>query len=309
MVKSSQRPRSAGLIHRVLLPVRVVRAGVTLALPIVFVAGVVLAHGASVDSVRDTRPALTVGAGAQSVADLQSGAADHLATALAKGGSGISFTIVQRSTVRPKAGGAELLAPDPADPAKSVVVDEAPFGSLTELGTATAAGFYAELREGPAPGKEPDWTTAPAFQALTRDGVVYRNEGKGWYETDNPPGVGLDPASIALLPGVIGDAREMTDAGVDAKDPSVRNLSGTARLADIPGLIAADGKAFTELTDPVTYRLDPDGKLVGLHLVARNTNLKAYDLVVETDITLAYVAGDLPEPKPALKDSEPVVVP
>ena len=311
MARSQSDPRRRGHVQRLFLPIRVAGKVLTLLLPVALVGGLAFLRSVGIDALaaRDQRPALTVGASQAAIDDLRTSAADTLAAALAKDGSGISFSIVQRSMVRPKAGGRQLVAPDPVDPAKFVVVDESPFGSLTERGTATADRFYAELREGPAPGQDPDWTTAPSFQALARDGVIYRNDGEGWYKTDDPPGIGLDPKSMSLLPGVLRNATALSDAGVDPADGSLRDLTGAGRLVDIPGLIAADGKAFTDLTDRITYRLDPDGKLVALRIVARNTNLEAYNLVVETEIRLVYKAVDLPEPRPLLKDASPVVVP
>lgn len=300
-----------GIRRGLLLPIRLAGNAVTLAAPVLLAVGLAFVSGGGMDALaaRDSRPALVVAPAPGALDDLQASAANRLEAALAKGGSGITFSIVQRSTIHARPGGKELRIPDPADPSKTIVVSETPAGALIEHGFASHAGFYAEIREGPEPGKAPDWDARLMFQALDRDGAVYRNEGKGWYETDNPPGIGLDPASIALLPGVIRNATGLRDAGVNQDDPSQRDLTGTARVADIPGLVAADGVEFTQLTDAVTYGLDPDGNLTALHLVARNTNLTEYDLLVETDIGIAYEADDLAEPKPAIKDTKPEIVP
>jgi hypothetical protein len=66
-----------------------------LAEAIVLALGLVALIAASI-ALRGTthRSALTVGAGATSLTSLQASAADQLATALAKGGSGISFEVV-----------------------------------------------------------------------------------------------------------------------------------------------------------------------------------------------------------------------
>ena len=307
MATHSNRGMRRGLV----LPVRLARGAIVLAAPVVLVAGLAFVRGGGVDAIaaRDTRPALNVGASAQAVKDLQDGAADRLDAALAKGGSGLSFSIVQRSTVKARPGGKELRIPDPADPAKTIVVDETDAGALIEHGTATPAGFYAEIREGPAPGEEADSDARLMFQALERDDTVYRNEGKGWYETDTPPGIGLDPVTVELLGSLVRNAQAMADKGTDPADGSIRNLEGTGKVADIPGLVAADGEAFTELTDAITFGIDPDGQLAKLHLVARNTNLADYDLEVVTDISIAYAGSDLPGPKPAIKDDKAEVVP
>ena len=143
------------------------------------------------------RPAITVGAGAASLASLQASAADQVAAALAKGGTGISFEIVQRSTIKARPDGAKIPVPDPVDPHRTLgLADEYFLNALLERGFATADGFYSEMLAGPAPGKAPDWNGEIRLQALQRDGTVYRNEGEGWYEHDDTarhrarPGVG-----------------------------------------------------------------------------------------------------------------------
>ena len=257
------------------------------------------------------RPALTVGAGADALSSLQASAADQLATALAKGGTGISFSIVQRSTIKARPGGARIPVPDPVDPHKTLgLADEYFLNALLERGFATADGFYSEMLAGPVPGQDPDWKGEVRLQALERDGSVYRNDGDGWYATKSPPGIGLDPATARLLPSLVRNATGAADAGVDAENASLRNVTATGTVADIPGVVASDGAAFTRMTDPVTFSLDPDGRLVSLHLVALNTNMEDFDLVVETDITLRYaVDGALPDATPVLKSTNAAVQP
>jgi hypothetical protein len=256
------------------------------------------------------RGALTLGPGAATVGELQDAAATKLSAALAKGGSGISFEIVQRATVTAKPGGRPVPIPDPDDPEK--VLGYAPevfANALIERGTATADGFYSEIRTGPPPDAAPDWNGTIKMQALTLAGKTYRNEGDGWYPTTRPPGVGLDPVTVRLLPSLIRNATAAADAGVDPADPSVREITATGAVADMPGVIAADGAAFTKLRGPVTFGLDPDGRLTKLHLVALNTNLTEFDLVVVTDVALTYGAGELPKPEPAYSGPDRIVVP
>lgn len=281
---------------------------------VALVAGIAVLAGATTVAragLPTPRPAITVGAGAASLASLQAAAADQLAAALAKGGSGISFEIVQRSTIKARPDGAKIPVPDPVDPHRTLgLADEYSLNALLERGFATADGFYSEMLAGPAPGKAPDWKGEIRLQALQRDGTVYRNEGEGWYETTTPPGIGLDPASVRLLPGLVRNATAPADAGVDAANASLRNVTATGMVADIPGVVASDGAPFTKLTDPITFSLDPDGRLVSLHVVALNTNLEGFDLVVETDIALAYaVDGPLPDAAPALADEKAAVQP
>ena len=73
-----------------------------------------------------------------------------------------------------------------------------------------------------------------------------------------------------------------------------------ATAADVPGIVAVDGASFTELTGPIEFSLDAQGRLAQLHLIARNTNLDVYDLLVDTTITFGYpsAAPDLPAPSP-----------
>lgn len=257
------------------------------------------------------RPAIAVGGDAPDVASLQGSAASALATALTKGGSGITFEIIQRSTIVARDGGPRIPVPDPVDPHKTIAkADQYFLNAITERGFATADGFYAELRAGPAPDEKPDWDAEVRLQALETGGTTFRNDGEGWYETDAPPGVGLDPVSVRLLPLFLRDAAGAKDAGVNPGDASLRDIAATGALQHAPGIIAADGASFTELLGPATFSLDPDGRLVGVHAAARNTNLEDFDLVVETDIVLRYgVDGPLPDPSPALGAAKPAVVP
>jgi len=174
-----------------------------------------------------------------------------------------------------------------------------------------------EILAGPAAGKSAEYDAATAEtrrSALVRDDQAWRNDGTGWYETAQPPGIGLDPATVALLPTLLREASGAKEAQAIAPDPltelrgldgsataAVRALEATVRTADIPGVIAADGEAFTEITKPATLRFDDAGRLVGLTVVARNTNMTAYDLIVETTYSFSYPdqAPTLPEPDPA----------
>lgn len=257
------------------------------------------------------RPALEFGAGAAAVDAVQSSAADVLEAALAKGGSGISFEVVQRSTIKAKADGPKIAVPDLLDPHKTVgQANEYFLNALTQRGFANADGFYAEIREGPVPDKAPDWKADIRLQALARDGKVYRNEGDGWYETASPPGIGIDPASVALLPELVRDATGAKDAGINDENQSLRDLTATGSLDDVPGVVAADGKDFTKLIGPATFSLDPDGRVVAIHLVAHNTNLEAFDLEVVTDIAITYgITESLPEASPALDVTKGAVQP
>lgn len=229
----------------------------------------------------------------------------------AKGGPGYTFEIVQRSTIHARAGGPQIEIPDPIDRNKSLgFADTYAVGSLIERGAVTPDGFTMEMRTGPAPGKPADWTAPYQFGVISTAGKTFRNDGAGWYLTDSPPGIGLDPATAALLPDLLRNATGAANDGfAQVGDVLLPQISATAKVADIPGVVAADGAPFTELVGPAEFSVDAEGRLAQVHIVARNTNLDVYDLLVDTTISFAYPdqAGPLPEPVPARPASADVV--
>jgi hypothetical protein len=159
------------------------------------------------------------------------------------------------------------------------------------------------MRTGPAPGQTPDFLHAELqFSALAKGSNTWRNDSDGWYETEVPPGIGLDPRTASLLPGLLRGASSPVDAGSGLKDGvPVRRVKAGGKVAEIPGIVAADGESFTKLLEPIDYAFDATGRLVELRVVAQNLNMTDYDLVVETTITLRYDTppGPLPDPVPA----------
>jgi hypothetical protein len=290
-------------------------------IPIVLLASVAMARASGVT----TRPrlALTTAVGAElTPTDLPAAAADALEVATTLDGTGYTFEIVQHGTIVAKPDGPAIEAPDPTDPAKTVEAESAMVGTYLERGTVTPAGFHAEIRRGPEdPTAKPEWDgQSMELAALVVDGTTYRNDGEGWYATDRPPGIGLDPATAALLPTMlrgltdVADDAQVRDAEPDATpepgravaDPfaevaPARRLEGDAKVADLPGIIAVDLADSTELREPAELAFDDQGRLVGLRVLARNTHLDRYDLLVETVITFAYpdTAPELPKPEPA----------
>lgn len=239
------------------------------------------------------------------------GAAAILDQKTAKGGPGYTFEIVQRSTINARAGGPQIEIPDPIDRHKSLgFADTYEVGSLIERGAVTPDGFTMEMRTGPAPGKPADWTAPYQFGVISTAGKTFRDDGSGWYETDDPPGVGLDPRTAALLPRLLRNATELANDGfTQVGDLLLPKVTGSATVADIPGVIAADGAPFTELVAPLDFAFDAEGRLAQVHVLARNTNLDVYDLLVDTTISFAYPdqAAPLPEPVPARPASADVV--
>jgi len=235
--------------------------------------------------------------------ELRTGAAAALEAELAVGGSGARFEIVQISTLKAKPGGPKVDVPDPANPRLTLrYSDEYQIAALLEHGTVSAGGFFSEMLAGPAEGAKPDWAHAPVlFSALVVKGERWRNDGHGWYRAEALPGIGLDPETAAALPRLLRNATGVTDKGVITPDGSapLRALGADGKVADLPGIVAAGGQGFTKLTGPITFGFDADGRLAWLRVIALNTNSSDYDLVVDTEIRVAY---DNVAPLPATDD-------
>lgn len=267
----------------------------------VAVGAIVLARGGLL------APPVTFGPGAEpltglTAVEIKDDAAVKLEQATAKGSSGYAFEIVQTSTIKVKEGGPDLILPHPSNPwLTGGKADELLFYSLVERGVVTPAGFWSEIRSGPQPGETADFDGAQwQRSALMRDGVAWRNDREGWYRTDEVPGIGLDPATVALLPTLLresGDAAKRDALVVGGR--TLARVDATADKRNMPGLVAADGQKFTRLTAPMEFGFDDQGRVVWIHAVALNTNMTDYDLVVDTVITLRYDAVEqLPEPLP-----------
>lgn len=241
--------------------------------------------------------------GALSAEDLKQLAADHLENATAKGGTGYAFEIVQTSTITARPGGPLIDIPDPAN--GRVIIgqaDEYPYYSLLEHGVVTPSGFWSELRSWPVGAGEPNWDKAELRRsALLRDDASWRNDRDGWYEAKVVPGIGLDPATAALLPRLLRQSSEATklpDGSLDGT--TVLRVAATGEVSDMPGVVSADGEDETRITEPIEFGFDGVGRLVAIHVVALNMNLKGdYDLVVYTVIRIRYDGvSSLPAPEP-----------
>jgi hypothetical protein len=217
--------------------------------------------------------------------------------------------------MRAKPGGPQIEIPDPTDRTKALGYTDALLANtLIERGIVTPAGFWSELIRGPEPGAEAAFNlakTEPARQALVSKGTWYRNDGDGWSQTDLLPGIGLDPATVAKLPSLLRDTADATDAEltidpdpaftipglVGPAQPAIQAIDATSKAANLPGVLAPDLGAATELTKPTDFELDDAGRLVALTIVARNTKMEVYDLIVKTVMTFRY--PDAPPPLPA----------
>lgn len=276
---------------------------VALLVPLLLIATVALVRASGM--VNGSTVSGLIGAQSLDPTDITAAAADLLEDTTKPGGSGYRFQIVQTSTMMAKPGGPRIAVPDPLTRGTLRMADTYFLNAIIEQGVVRPDGFWSQMRAGPADGDSPDWTAAHImYEALVRDGGRWRNDGDGWYAAGALPGIGLDPETAGLLPALLRGATAAKDLPPDdAKvDPAAaRNLEAAAEPADIPGLVASDGLAFTELMEPVAYGFDDAGRLVSVTAVARNTNMTAHDLIVETRIVIAYDGVDpLPEPKPAL---------
>lgn len=239
--------------------------------------------------------------------ELTTAAADFLDAATAKGGVGYTFEIVQLSSLNQQPGGPLIDIPDPVNRGGSLgKTDHYELATFIERGAVAPGGFWLEIRDGPTKDAKPDFETATyELGTIVRDGLTYRDDGEGWYETKNPPGIGLDPATAALLPTMLRGTTERKDVDTTPADGSqvARTLEATTNVADLPGFIAVDGAPFTAFTGPLELGFDEGGRLVSIHGIARNTNLKAFDLLVDTTMTFTYPTSppDIPKPDPIIK--------
>lgn len=241
--------------------------------------------------------------------ELRNVAASTLDAALAKGGSGLTFQVVQRNTLHTKPGGPpiELKAED--DHSKVVAtMDEAYVNSIVSSGAVTDSAFWMQMRRGPAKDEAPDFSGAELrYSVIERDAVLWRDDGDGWYKTDVSPGMGMDPVSARKLPALLRGLQEATSLDATELDSrSVAGVIGVTTVNDYPGVVASDGKAFTDPTFEVRCWFDDAGRLVRLEATARNLNQTTYDLVSETVVTLGYgPTGDPPDPSPTMAPVPP----
>ena len=184
-------------------------------------------------------------------------------------------------------------------------------GGLVETGYVTPDGLLLEIHGGPASATEPADVKAGELRrrALVTGGAIYRDDGDGWYLTDRPPGLGLDPEqswppcrACCAMPAQPLDADLAAAEGeLGRGDPTaVRAITAAGVPVDIPGVISAGGAASTELTSPLAFTFDAAGRLTSIVAAARNTGFETYDLLVATEITLHYddVPTTLPDPAP-----------
>jgi hypothetical protein len=239
---------------------------------------------------------------AASSADVQlDTAADQMESTLR--GTGFTFTVVSRSTLHARPDGPKIEVPHPTDRFVTIgLADEYYVGASIATGIVTPDGYFLQMRRGPAtPDAAPDFEKAePTLAALVTGGKTFRNDGAGWYATDTPPGIGLDPRTVALLPKLLRNATDPAAGDTKLVDGlAATTVAARGKVADAPGLMAIDAEPFTDLVAPIEFALDDQGRLVELHALMRNTNQETFDLLVDTVITISYEdPGKLPAPVP-----------
>jgi hypothetical protein len=248
------------------------------------------------------RTGSAAGAGPTTPDAMKATAADSLDAALRPGGAGISFEMVSVSTLHAKPDGPRIQLYTPDDPTKILgETDEYLVGTVLSRGGVTADAFWMDMLVSPT--KTADFETAELFaRVLERDGKVWRDDGVGWYQVDDPPGVGMDPATARLLASMVrelGAAEKIDSARFDGR--TLAGVKGTSGPDRWPGIVAADGAAFTEKSFAVECWFDETGRLVRFEASARNLNATTFDLVLTTTVTLSYGSpGDPPEPNPTM---------
>jgi hypothetical protein len=266
-----------------------VRSTISFVLLLAVVAGIVAVRTAG-------SPSAAAGSDA-----LRSAGADGLDAALGRGGTGIGFEVIQTSTLYAKTDGPpiELRSPDDAKTV-TAIVDQYQVGTVLSRGGATADAFWMEVL---IARDKPDFSSAELFaRVLERDGKLWRDDGVGWYITDESPGVGMDPATAHALAGAL---RSLKQAGpLEAAAFDGRTLNGVRGVTTpdaYPGVIAADGAAFTDKSIAMDCWFDGQGRLVRLEARARNLNQEIYDLIVSTVVTISYGnEGGPPDPTPTM---------
>lgn len=236
------------------------------------------------------------------------GPADRLADAAtlfadAAGGSGITFTVVSRSALHAKKDGPLIEIPDPFDRFKTLGFGtEYYLGASIAEGIASSQGFWLQMRQGPTSADtSADFANSEVtLAALVRDGKTWRNDGEGWYQTDQPPGIGLDTNTVALLPDLLRQASDAKVTGDELVDGlPVAIVEATGKIENAPGLMGIDAAAFTQLVGPLAFALDDQGRLVELRATMRNTNIEIFDLLVDAVVSFAYATPPpLPDPLP-----------
>ena len=247
------------------------------------------------------RPAAAAQPSLSPSAQLSQGSA-AMAGAIAKG---FDFTVVSRSTLYAKAGGAKIQVPDPSDPYKVAgVADSYYLGASAAKGTVSGADYSIQMYGGATDAASPVdiGKLEPTLAGLVTGGKQWRNDGRGWYQTDQVPGIGLDPRTVTLLPTLLKHASGATSSAPTALGGlQLPTVAASAAVADAPGLMAPDAASFTAFAQPLSFAFDAQGRLAQLNVTMRNTRVSDFDLLVVTTVTFDYDrVSAIPSPAPTL---------
>ena len=248
-------------------------------------------------------------AGGEMQRTLLEAAAKDIESSTGASGGGIRFDVIQRTTEYRKPDGSAIPVIDPSDQTKVVsTTDQLYINGMLTRGTWTKDGFWMEMRLAPPEGQTIDFDAAPRiFAVIQKNGQLWRDDGAGWYQTTQSPGMGLDPVSARRLPQVLRKLASISSIGTKVVDgTTLVGFKGTASIDDYPGVVAADGHDFTDGTFTFEVWFDPTNKLGRIVMRARNLNEAAYDLVSETTITIRRgQAGAIPDPLPTMAPEPP----
>ena len=181
-----------------------------------------------------------------------------------------------------------MIQPGPS--ASPVAVDHVYVGGYLTQGIAQPDGFAAQIRDGMEEFDGPDFNKAsPRWGVLERDGLVWRNDGRGWWNIEIAPGTGFDRISAIHLPNLLRRVMNLGDVGIETVNGApLHHFTGLADAVDWPGIIVPDGLAFTASPIEVDLWIDAAGRLVQIHGKTANLTETTFSLVAETTITFGY---------------------
>ena len=224
------------------------RQSALVALPFILVGMVALARLATPFVVLSPDP--RAGAETASPTELSSSAAAVLTRALAPGGGGIEFEIVQVSTIAARPGGPLVELPDPIDRRKSLgLAERYSLDTMIQRGFATPDGYWMEMLQGPRAESKEGYTLDTAR-------IASRALVKG---PELPPVRALEATTTAEdIPGIIAvDLAEATESTTPARlafDDAGRLVTITilARntLLEVHDLLVETVITFRYPTDP-----------------------------------------------------------
>jgi hypothetical protein len=276
--------------------IRTVAAGITgVLLPVIVAVILVAARGGAIAAATPAKSLATAGS--------------QLAAAIGPGGQGFNFFATQRTTEYQRAGGTAIAVVDPSDDRKVIgQTDHLFINAMMSKGFVRPDGFFMDMRLGSSTSGAADFASAPTtFSVLARDATTWRNDGQGWYQTAELPGMGIDLVTIRQLPSAFGHVVGLTASGTDNVNGVAASVySGSLTPTDYPGAVAAGGASFTDSTIAFKVWIAGDGRPLQLWIRARNTNQPIYDLVSETTLSFDFTpAAALPSAAPTLAPESP----